>query len=86
MVTDVESPLTASELTVYPNPAQNRLFLNGSNARGDLRIYSIGGALVASYASIGKEGVDVGKLPPGVYLLQSLETDGTISSGKFVKQ
>lgn len=73
----------ANQLVVYPNPAQDQLFINGLNADESVRIYDLNGQLV-SVTNANADGVcqiSVSSLPQGTYLLQV-----GIEIVKFIKQ
>ena len=73
----------ANQLVVYPNPAQDQLFINGLNADESVRIYDLNGQLV-SVTTANADGVcqiSVSSLPQGAYLLQV-----GIEIVKFIKQ
>jgi hypothetical protein len=78
--TDVNDPDKVSQISVFPNPAQQRLFVS-SRLTGAYAIYDIAGRLTQKGDSVSKNGIDVHELPPGMYLL-------TIGNGtaRFIKE
>lgn len=72
-----------SIVAVYPNPAQNVLFVEGLNSNDIVRIYDLNGKLIDMSES-NNEGIvmlSVSDLPEGVYLLQI-----GVEIVKFIKQ
>jgi hypothetical protein len=66
--TSVNDPDKITEISVFPNPAQKRLFVS-SRLTGAYAIYDITGRLLLKGDSVSKDGIDVRELPPGMYLL-----------------
>ncbi len=75
------SELTKNEnlLSVYPNPAQNILFVSGYAANGTVSIYSINGSLVRTVV-LNQDQMNVSELDAGIYFIQADD-----KLGKFVK-
>ena len=78
--TSVNDPDKITEISVFPNPAQKRLFVS-SRITGAYAIYDITGGLRQKGYSVSKNGIDVHELSPGMYLL-------TIGEGtaRFMKE
>ena len=80
----VEEPATAMAPTVYPNPAQSTIQLEGFDGEAQLALYGMNGQWVKSWeglpATTGLH-LAVGDLPEGVYVLKGLETG---RSARFV--
>ena len=72
-----------SEMSIYPNPANNQIKISYKNNIESVTIYNISGQKVL--ASKGLETVDVSALNTGVYFIKAISNDVTISS-KFIKQ
>ena len=74
-----------TQLTVYPNPATDRLNVMSEEAVGQYEIYDMTGALLLSEeAGISKFSIDVQALPAGVYLL-TLRTKDVVTTKRFIK-
>ena len=72
-------------LTVYPNPATDRLNVVSEEAVGQYEIYDMTGALLLSEdAGSSKFSIDVQALPAGVYLL-TLRTKDVVTTKRFIK-
>ncbi len=66
------SSLEKETWTIYPNPAQDELFVSGISGSAELSLYSLSGQLISSY-SLNKGGVqsiDVRNVPQGMYLVR----------------
>ena len=73
-----------SEVVVYPNPAQDRLYVSDIAADSEYRVFGIGGKII-DQGSLDHEGwIDVSQYTPGVYALRILNEEGA-SSVNFVK-
>ena len=57
-------------IMVYPNPAQDKLYVSGTEPGDQLTVYNTFGVTVRQYVVITKgQAIDVSGLPPGVYTL-----------------
>lgn len=73
-----------NQLELYPNPADNQLNFQSSK-KGNLMVLDLRGkTILSSFATKGKNMIDIESLPSGVYLLR-LETEQTVASARFVK-
>jgi len=74
-----------SELKLFPNPAQDKVFIEKDNALvhiGSAEVYSIFGERVDLVYS--NNYFDVSRLHPGVYLVQVILENGKLWSSKFI--
>ncbi|MCL1942039.1 MAG: leucine-rich repeat domain-containing protein [Candidatus Azobacteroides sp.] len=74
----------ANQLSIFPNPAQNDLFINSELQIEKVEIYSLTGALLLSENNF-VEKISVSGLSQGVYLLK-VYTDKGVVTGKVVKE
>ena len=74
-----ELSFNENSLSVYPNPAQNLVFVEGYTANGTINIYTINGSLVKSVV-LNQNQFDVSELEAGIYFIQA-----DTKLGKFVK-
>ena len=73
-------------VTVYPNPAANRLTVNSDSRVESYEVYSITGAMVRRQeAGSTTFDIDVRDLPVGTYLLK-LNSEGQVQTQRFVKR
>lgn len=78
----VEDPVAKAELLrVYPNPAKDRLFIQGA-ASADIHIFSITGQQVYSVNDFNDKSIDINSLKNGIYTLQVILEDGIIVTRK----
>lgn len=74
-------------ISVYPNPVQNRMYLQTPDKIQSAHICNLSGSLVYNVSPTEKESkvVAVAQLQPGVYILRAVTANGTVSA-RFVKQ
>ncbi|MFT5821705.1 MAG: serine protease [Crocinitomix sp.] len=72
-------------LTIYPNPANQELYLESNVAIEKITIYSNDGKLVLSESNLNTGPLNIAALSPGIYIIQVETADGIINK-KFVKQ
>jgi hypothetical protein len=78
------------EFTVYPNPANDRIFISNNgekNGESSIRIFNAGGSLAIEkkgYSS-GRTEVDLESLPAGVYILQ-ISSEEKVENLKIIVQ
>ncbi len=74
-----ELPLKESSITIYPNPASEKIFLNINNSNGQdvkVNIYSLAGSLVRAEAIRQNScQLDLGDLENGIYLVEIKSKD-----------
>ena len=84
-ITSIKAP-DAYEISVYPNPAQNTIFINGI---GDFKLLTIsdlsGSVLEQHNFSDNLAQINVSNLKPGLYILQISNQNGEIITKKFIK-
>lgn len=72
---------------VYPNPANNQLFIQGEKSSQYMyEIYTISGSKVLSGVVAGNEAVDVSSLSTNLYMVRIADADGKRQYAKFTKQ
>lgn len=81
--TDVGNNFSLNEVSFYPNPTQNVLFVNGLNSNEIVRLYTLNGVLLSTHkaSNEGNLQLDVAQLSQGSYILQV-----GIQVVKFIKQ
>ena len=77
---------TAPMLSVYPNPASDRLQVESADRIEHYEVYSITGALLR-HGTVGNNSftLDLEALPTGTYLLK-MTSEGIVQTKRFVKQ
>lgn len=76
---------TVKNLSVFPNPATNKLTINNKNIsdQANVKIYSIGGELVKFTKNIYNQ-IDVLDIEPGHYFI-IIQTNNEIYKAPFIK-
>jgi len=88
--TGIESSVKSNKgITAFPNPANDRLFFNGTSAVGtaSVRIFNCIGSLVASkqFQSLSNASIEIADLKNGVYFIE-IENNQITSTQKVVVQ
>jgi hypothetical protein len=78
----VDEPGAKSDIRVYPNPANNRVYFQGCN-KADIRIFSITGLQVTSVNGFTGNFMDVSSLANGIYTLQIVTEDHSTVTKKI---
>ena len=85
-VSIAESESATAILSIAPNPASGAITISAASEIEQLQIFDITGRLVSSQTPTSKDVVfDTGVLAKGVYLVRALLRDGTVQTGKVVK-
>lgn len=80
-----ETQYPAAQMQVYPNPAADRIYIEGPD-EASLTVYTVTGKRILQPGTVrGGTPVDVSSLPPGVYLLRA-EWGEQVCTGRLVKQ
>ncbi len=75
----------AGQLSIYPNPAENALYIETEKA-ASISIIDMSGRTVASMEiSKGTATIDISKLVGGLYIIKAISNDN-VTSAKFLKQ
>ena len=78
--------ITENNLSIYPNPATDRLVVNTGDIKGSVEIINTNGlTIMQSNIRGGDVKFDTGGIAPGVYLIRVRTTNGVIVS-KFFKK
>jgi len=80
-------PLTEANgnVVVYPNPAENILYINSTNTLAKVAIYNAAGKQVKEYSNV-LESVDVNDLKTGIYVIRLTDVNGKTITSKFIKK
>ena len=76
------SPTTISTISIVPNPAHDRLYVQTATA-GTATIRDVTGKVMLRAT---QKDIDVAALPAGIFMLQYSGSDGSVSFTKFVKE
>jgi CubicO group peptidase (beta-lactamase class C family) len=85
-VSTVEDRKNTDDVNLYPNPVENKLFLNVTNKHYDFYIYNLLGEKYDLFFDASTSAIDVEKLPKGIYYLKMNNTKSNLSTiKKFIK-
>ncbi|UII26412.1 carbohydrate-binding protein [Fulvivirga maritima] len=79
-----EQNIEIEAFQIYPNPAQDRLYLKNAGELANLKVYNSQGQVMLQEAVPHNE-VDISALKPGLYTIQINSSDKLITK-KFIKQ
>ncbi|MBK8950572.1 MAG: hypothetical protein IPM68_17470 [Flavobacteriales bacterium] len=80
-----EEPEPASDLSLHPVPAEDRLYLQGVMPGAQLEVLGADGRIVL--ASAAPQGpLDISTLVTGVHVLRVTDVDGKVRTARFVKR
>ncbi|MFK7757899.1 MAG: T9SS type A sorting domain-containing protein [Flavobacteriales bacterium] len=87
-VLDIEETNLNSQITIYPNPATESLFISGlTSERVDVVIIDLEGRTILSEANVsGNAQIDISTLASGMYIIATQKDNSMISTNRFVKQ
>ena len=70
---------TKNEFTIYPNPANEILFISGTEYGASIKLYSVQGVELISLSHITDQtSIDVSMLPAGIYFLKIQHQSGVL--------
>ena len=74
-----------SNVSVYPNPADNNLYIRSNTTFSKVDIYNVAGTLVKEYGNV-IQSVNVGDLKAGVYIIRLTDKNGNTVTSRFIKK
>ncbi len=78
--------ITASDYTIYPNPANQSIRIKGLVGSASLQLFDIRGAQVIGSAVNASSVIGTAELSDGVYFYSITSNDGAVSRGKLIVQ
>jgi hypothetical protein len=76
----------ASEIRLYPNPTDNVLNVDHSSSVKEIKVTDLNGAVISvTPATANRSTVNTSTLPAGIYFVQIVNADGSVSVSRFVK-
>ncbi|OWY19251.1 T9SS C-terminal target domain-containing protein [Sphingobacteriales bacterium UPWRP_1] len=82
------SPLASEggsfEVVVYPNPAQNTLFLANWQQIAAFKLYAISGVAVLGCSPVSGSQIGIAQLPAGLYIAEAQYKNGAIQRQKLL--
>lgn len=88
---ELDSPTTRqaameeSKISVYPNPAENVLYIDSTDNIQSVKVYNTTGSIVLSVNSLNGNSIDVSGLPSGMYVVR-VQTEGNNYTQKVFKK
>lgn len=79
-----DSRTLRTNINIYPNPTDSKLFIQTDENIASIKIYDITGSLVLSFKGDISSSIDISKLPNGQYLLKII-TDKGVETYRIVK-
>ncbi len=73
-----------SEFNVYPNPAQNRVFIDTKNETIDLKVFNLTGNLVLEKNNTQSGWIDINQFTRGVYIFRAIRKNYEIINRKVI--
>ena len=82
-----EVPQSASGLTIYPNPAKDKIFIKSDLQINNIEIYDIAGRTVETSLQQPNsvKTINISSLPQGVYMVKVYTNEG-VAVRKIVKE
>lgn len=82
----VVPPLVSQEVKLYPNPADNILNVDHSTSVAEIIVTDVNGAVISATPALGnRSAVNTSTLAAGIYFVQVVNADGSVSVERFVK-
>ncbi len=81
----LEQPVKDNSTSIFPNPAQNTIFISSKQKFNSVRVFNAVGQLVISGVKDYSQGIDISSLSNGIYFME-LVTAEKIERVKFVKR
>ncbi len=76
---------SANEITLYPNPVSNELFIEAGEKTGlSIKLYNMMGSLVLDQNIDGNQSINTGKLASGIYTYKIYQNNNEQKIGKLV--
>ena len=75
---------THNDITIYPNPSSNYIFIESKNTIESIKIISIMGQVIKKVVGISNKKISLENLPKGVYIVKILDEKGLNYSKKII--
>ena len=82
---DVEEVVSTENVMVYPNPANDVIYLNSTDIQY-VEIYNSVGMRIVSTNVSNSESINIAEFASGIYFVRSFDKDGNISTTKLIKK
>ncbi len=71
------------EISAYPNPVSDRLFISNPGQVQEVTLYNASGRKVYQNRLLTEQGIDISNLPAGIYTARFILNDGSLSTHKI---
>lgn len=86
-MTSIKGADNATTISVYPNPAQNSIRIDGGSMLSSAKVYDVAGKLVKQVDMNGSlNKINISELKSGMYFIEVEAISGEISTAKFIKK
>jgi hypothetical protein len=75
----------ANSVKLYPNPAENDLYISGKPNLSKVAVYTVLGTQVKEYSNV-LQSINVSDLKTGIYIIRLTDTNGKTVTSKFMKK
>ena len=75
----------ADAVKLYPNPAENNLYITSKTALRKVELYNVVGKQVKEYSDV-LQSINVSDLKTGVYMVKMTDVNGKTVTSKFIKK
>lgn len=72
------------EINIYPNPAQNKIYVDTKNEKVDIKIYNLYGKLLLDKNNFQSDWIDINGFSKGVYLFRVAKQNSEIINKKII--
>ena len=74
-----------NSVSVYPNPADNNLYIKSNTTLSKASVYNVAGTQVKEYGNV-LQSVNVSDLKTGVYIIRLTDKNGNTVTSRFIKK
>ena len=85
LILNVESVAEENEVAVYPNPANDIIYVQGYDIQ-HVDIYNTIGVKLVSKDVNNSESIDIAGFASGIYFIRTIDANGNISTTKIIKR
>ncbi|MBP7965147.1 MAG: starch-binding protein [Paludibacteraceae bacterium] len=86
-ITPIKHIVNNQAITIYPNPAENTLYITTEGAMKNIEIFSAMGALISRIErNMTSQTIDVSTVQSGIYFIRIMLDNGSFATSKFIKK
>ena len=83
-ITSINENYNSNQISIFPNPTTNTLFINGLPKNSNIKIFDVLGKEVLNFETTNNQ-INISNLQSGIYILK-IENENKIVTKKFIKQ